>query len=66
MGSPFLSEGSTGQLMEHPLVKMQREHEKLMTDLESKIKRQQRGPKLSAVPGIARPASASLRLANEQ
>lgn len=48
-GEPLLSTGSTGQLMEHPLVKMLREHDRLLKDLEESVRKQHRGPQPSAV-----------------
>lgn len=38
LGCPLMAEGSTGQLVEHPLVKMQREHERLMNELDGKAR----------------------------
>lgn len=64
-GCPLLTEGSQGQLVEHPLVKMQREHEKLIADLESRANIGRSGPQPSAVPSIKKPRSARLRAVGE-
>jgi hypothetical protein len=49
-GSPLLAEGSTGQLVEHPFVKMLREHDALVDRLAAGLKkRAHRGPAPSAV-----------------
>jgi len=48
-GSPLLSSGSQGQLIEHPLVKMLKEHDLLVQKLSSDIKKVHRGPVPSAV-----------------
>lgn len=48
-GSPLLSVGSTGQLIEHPLVKMLREHDLLVQKLAVDIRKAHRGPVPSAV-----------------
>jgi hypothetical protein len=46
-GSPLLAKGSTGQLVEHPLMKMLREHDLLAMRLDSR--KRHRGPEPSAV-----------------
>jgi hypothetical protein len=48
-GSPLLSEGSKGQLIEHPLLKMLREHDLLVQKLAVDVKKTHRGPIPSAV-----------------
>jgi hypothetical protein len=48
-GSPLLTTGSTGQLVEHPFVKMLREHDLLVDRLGSVIRKRHRGPEPSAV-----------------
>jgi hypothetical protein len=48
-GSPLLSRGSTGQLVEHPLVKMLREHDLLVDRLSLPLRKRHRGPEPSAV-----------------
>lgn len=48
-GSPLLSTGSQGQLIEHPLVKMLREHDLLVQKLSVDVKKVHRGPIPSAV-----------------
>ena len=48
-GAPLLSTGSAGQLLEHPLLKMIREHDLLLARLGSEIRRRHRGPEPSAV-----------------
>ena len=48
-GSPLLTAGSTGQLVEHPLVKMLREHDLLVDRLGAVIRKRHRGPQPSAV-----------------
>ena len=48
-GSPLLTTGSTGQLVEHPLVKMLREHDLLVDRLGAVIRKRHRGPQPSAV-----------------
>lgn len=63
-GSPLLANGSTGQLVEHPLVKMLREHEVLVARLAGDVRRKNRGPAPSAVlGGVPASGSAKLRLA---
>jgi hypothetical protein len=54
-GSPLLAHGSTGQLVEHPLVKMLREHDLLVDRLAARVKPAHRGPLPSAVPGLPAP-----------
>jgi hypothetical protein len=48
-GSPLLATGSTGQLVEHPLVKMLREHDVLVDRLMQTTRKRNRGPEPSAV-----------------
>lgn len=48
-GSPLLSSGSTGQLIEHPLLKMLREHDLLVQKLAADVRKVHRGPQPSAV-----------------
>jgi hypothetical protein len=48
-GAPLLTSGSTGQLVEHPLVKMLREHDLLADRLGAVLRKRHRGPQPSAV-----------------
>jgi hypothetical protein len=48
-GSPLLSAGSTGQLVEHPLVKMLRDHDLLVDRLAEAVRKRHRGPEPAAV-----------------
>jgi hypothetical protein len=48
-GAPLLASGSTGQLVEHPLVKMLREHDLLSDKLGAALRKRHRGPEPSAV-----------------
>lgn len=48
-GAPLLAVGSTGQPVEHPLVKMLREHDLLADRLGAVIRKRHRGPQPSAV-----------------
>ena len=48
-GQPLLSTGSQGQLIEHPLLKMLREHDLLVQRLAGDVRKQHRGPQPSAV-----------------
>jgi hypothetical protein len=48
-GAPLLTTGSTGQLVEHPLVKMLREHDVLADRLSAAARGRHRGPVPSAV-----------------
>jgi hypothetical protein len=48
-GAPLLTSGSTGQLVEHPLVKMLRDHDLLVDRLSARLRRSHRGPAPSAV-----------------
>jgi hypothetical protein len=48
-GAPLLATGSTGQLVEHPLVKMLREHDLLVDRLAAAARVRHRGPVPSAV-----------------
>jgi hypothetical protein len=62
-GSRLLSTGSTGQLVEHPLVKMLREHDVLVDRLAMPLRRRHQGPDPSAVitPSIGVSPAAKLR-----
>jgi hypothetical protein len=62
-GSPLLATGSTGQLVEHPLVKMLREHDVLVDRLAARAARAHRGPAPSGVlvPSIGQSPAAKLR-----
>jgi len=55
-GAPLLTTGSTGQLVEHPLVKMLREHDLLVDRLGSVLRKQHRGPVPS---GVVKPSPAA-------
>jgi hypothetical protein len=48
-GSPLLTTGSTGQLVEHPLLKMLRDHDLLIDRLAVPVRKCHRGPQPSAV-----------------
>jgi hypothetical protein len=48
-GAPLLATGSTGQLVEHPLVKMLRDHDLLVDKLGATVRKRHRGPEPSAV-----------------
>jgi hypothetical protein len=48
-GSPLLASGSTGQLVEHPYVKMLRDHDLLADRLGAVSRKRHRGPEPSAV-----------------
>ena len=62
-GSPLLATGSTGQLVEHPLVKMLREHDLLVDRLATSMRKRHSGPDPSAVitPSIGKSPAAKLR-----
>jgi len=62
-GSPLLSAGSTGQLVEHPLVKMLRDHDVLVDRLAATARVRHRGPAPSGVlqPSIGASPAAKLR-----
>ena len=64
-GAPLLATGSTGQLVEHPLVKMLREHDLLVDRLATAVRKRNRGPEPSAVlkPSIGKSPAAKLRVA---
>jgi hypothetical protein len=57
-GSPLLATGSTGQLVEHPLVKMLREHDVLVDRLMQATRKRNRGPEPS---GVLKPSPAAAR-----
>lgn len=59
-GSPLLSLGSKEQLIEHPLLKMLREHDLLVQKLAVDVKKVHRGP---APSGVIKPSPAA-RLRN--
>jgi hypothetical protein len=62
-GSPLLTTGSTGQLVEHPLVKMLRLHDVLVDRLAHAVRKRHAGPEPSAVmrPSIGESPAAKLR-----
>jgi hypothetical protein len=60
-GSPLLATGSTGQLVEHPYVKMLREHDVLVDRLLASVQKRHRGPVPSAVPGLPPPLERKIR-----
>ena len=60
-GSPLLATGSTGQLVEHPYVKMLREHDVLVDRLAASVRKRHRGPEPSAVPGLPAPLEQKIR-----
>jgi hypothetical protein len=62
-GSPLRATGSTGQLVEHPLVKMLRDHDLLVDRLGAAVRLRHRGPEPSAVlkPSIGKSPAAKLR-----
>ena len=62
-GAPLLATGSTGQLVEHPLVKMLREHDLLVDRLSGAVRKRNRGPEPSAVlkPSIGASPATKLR-----
>jgi hypothetical protein len=62
-GEPLLSEGSTGQLVEHPFVRMMREHDVLVDRLAQSVRKRHRGPVPSAVPGLPAPLANVRRIA---
>ena len=45
----MLTEGSTGQLVEHPYMRMLREHDVLADRLEASVRKRHRGPDPAAV-----------------
>lgn len=63
-GSPLLSTGSTGQLVEYPLLKMLREHDVLVDRLAVPLRKRHRGPEPSAVvsSSIGESPAAKLRV----
>jgi hypothetical protein len=62
---PLLATGSTGQLVEHPLLKMLRDHDVLVDRLGAAVSRRHRGPEPSAVvkASIGESPAAKLRVA---
>jgi hypothetical protein len=62
-GAPLHASGSTGQLVEHPFVKMLRLHDVLVDHLAASVRRRHAGPEPSAVlkPSIGKPLAAKLR-----
>ena len=62
-GSPLLGTGSTGQLIEHPYVRMLRAHDLLVDRLAASVRKRHRGPNPSAVisPSIGESPAAKLR-----
>ena len=64
-GSPLLTTGSTGQLVEHPYVKMLRLHDVLVDRLAHTVRKRHAGPEPSAVlkPSIGKSPAAKLRVA---
>jgi hypothetical protein len=62
-GSPLLAAGSTGQLVEHPFVKMLRLHDLLVDRLAHAVRKRHAGPEPSAVmkPSIGESPTAKLR-----
>jgi hypothetical protein len=62
-GSPLLTSGSTGQLVEHPFVKMLRLHDVLVDRLAHAVRKRHAGPEPSAVmkPSIGESPAAKLR-----
>jgi hypothetical protein len=48
-GSPLLASGSTGQLVEHPYLRMLRDHDVLVDRLAAAVRKRHRGPEPSAV-----------------
>lgn len=62
-GKPLLSLGSKEQLVEHPLLKMLREHDLLVQKLSVDVKKVHRGPQPS---GVIKPSpAAKLRNGNK-
>jgi hypothetical protein len=61
---PLLATGSTGQLVEHPLLKMLRDHDLLVDRLASSARMRHRGPEPSAVleTSIGKSPAAKLRV----
>ena len=64
-GEPLRSKGSTGQPVEHPLLKKLREHDVLVTRLAGALKARHAGSEPSAVlrPSIGESPAAKLRKA---
>ena len=64
-GSPLLTSGSTGQLVEHPFVKMLRLHDVLVDRLALTVRKRHAGPEPCAVmkPSIGESPAAKLRAA---
>ena len=61
-GEPLLSTGSTGQTVEHPLVRMLREHDVLVDRLAAAARRGHAGPEPSAVISASIGKSPAARL----
>ena len=66
-GEPLLATGSTGQLVEHPFVRMLRDHDVLVDRLATSARRRHRGPDPSAVlkPSIGASPATKLRAVRE-
>jgi hypothetical protein len=54
-GSPLLIQGARGLLVEHPYLKMLRVHDRLVADLERRLRPGRVGRPPSAVPGLPPP-----------
>jgi hypothetical protein len=54
-GEPLLATGSTGQLVEHPFLRMLRDHDLLVDRLAARTRTSKLGRPPSAVPGIPPP-----------
>lgn len=63
LGEPLMSTGSTGQLQEHPLVKMMREHDVLLDKLALPLRKRHDGPDPAGVvrAGIGKSPAAKIR-----
>ena len=55
-GSPLLAHGSTGQLVEHPYLRMLRDHDLLVDRLGQAVRKRHRGPVPS---GVVKPSPAA-------
>lgn len=60
-GRPLTSKGSRGQLKEHPLMRMLREHDLLCSRLAMPLRKAHPGPSPSAVPSFSKPRSTRLK-----